>query len=70
VRGDRSGKMYVLFVEAGHERQFYEYVEWDQMRIVCWLDNYEATEAVFRTLSDASAGGGGAAWTRDASRAS
>jgi len=56
VRGDRSGKMYVLLVETGKEDDFYEYVRWDQMTIVCWLDTYESTEVVFHTLESAADG--------------
>jgi hypothetical protein len=67
VRGDRSGKMYVLFVENGKEADFYEYVEWDQMTIVCWLDNHQATDAMFGALSVA-APDGDAPWLMDSSQ--
>lgn len=57
VRGNQSGKMYVLLVEVGHEQAFYEYVEWDGMTIVTWLDTYDATEALYDRMVRHAGGG-------------
>lgn len=50
VRGERSGKMFVLLVEPGKEAEFEEYIEWDRLRIVSWLDTHEATDELARKL--------------------
>lgn len=50
VRGERSGKMFVLLVEHGKEEEFHEYIEWDRLRIVTWLDTHDATDALARRL--------------------
>jgi hypothetical protein len=50
VRGERSGKMFVLFVERGKEADFEEYIEWDRLRIVTWLDTHDATDELARKL--------------------
>lgn len=50
VRGERSGKVFLLFVEAGKEQEFNEYIEWDRLTVVCWLDTHEATDELARRL--------------------
>lgn len=50
VRGERSGKMYLLLVEPGREREFQEYIDWDGLRVVCWLDRHEVTDELARKL--------------------
>lgn len=50
VRSLVGPRMYLLLVEAGKEPEFFAYIEWDKLQIVCWLDTVEATDAVARTL--------------------
>ena len=53
VRGSRTGRMYVLLVERGHEEAFQEYIDWDGLRIVCWLDSDDAVDEAARRLATA-----------------
>jgi hypothetical protein len=39
VRGQDTGRMYLLLVEKGREEDFYSYVEMDRLAIICWLDD-------------------------------
>lgn len=49
VRG-RSARMYLLLVEPDKMREFEEYIDWDGLRVVCWLDRMELTDEVARKL--------------------
>jgi hypothetical protein len=43
--GEESPRMYLMFVEAGSEADFEEYVAAEEMRVVAWLDSDEAVRA-------------------------
>ena len=42
--GDEAARMYVMYVEAGHEADFEAYLAADDIEIVAWLDSDEAVE--------------------------
>ena len=50
VRGNKSGKVFVLFVEVGKEPEFNAYIEWDGLTILSWLDTHEATDELTRRI--------------------
>ena len=39
VKSHKNGKYFVLLVERGKEDDFHEYMERDQMVVVCWMDS-------------------------------
>ena len=51
VQGRDHGGVYLLLVERGHEADFHRYVEDDQLRILCWLDDDEACERAVASLT-------------------
>ena len=43
--GEEAPRMYLMFVEAGREEGFEEYMAAEEMRVVAWLDSDDAVRA-------------------------
>jgi hypothetical protein len=51
VRGEATGRLYLLLVERGREPEFQEYADWDRLRVLAWLDDPAVTDEVARRLA-------------------
>ncbi|MEX2195763.1 MAG: hypothetical protein WD844_10805 [Thermoleophilaceae bacterium] len=49
--GEQAQRMYLLFVEEGHEADFEGYLAAEHMQVVAWLDSDEAVAEAARRLA-------------------
>lgn len=43
---NRTGRFFILLVEAGKEADFNRYVEEEKLEIICWMDTTEALDKI------------------------
>jgi hypothetical protein len=51
---DSGAKLFVCLVEQGKEEDFLSYLDIDQARILCWLDNDESVQHLVETFEGSS----------------
>jgi hypothetical protein len=53
---NRIGRYFVLLREAGREREFQDYIDVEQLEIICWMDDDASLQRLERAVKDAARG--------------